>query len=99
MSGRIRDAQIENSKRDYTNIEQMRTTEITGIGIKWPHTYGTKRTGGLEFKKSNIASLRNVKRDKCDVCLSEKLAIMKDKDSRSINKRTELMNKCPRHKV
>ena len=35
--------------------------------------------------------------DKCDVCLSEKLAIMKDKDSRSINKRTELMNKC-RHK-
>ena len=28
---------------------------------------------------------------------SEKLAIMKDKDSRSINKRTELMNKC-RHK-
>ena len=53
----------------------------------------------MEFKKSNIASLRNVKRDKCDVCLSEKLAIMKDKDSRSINKRTELMNKCPRHKV
>ena len=35
--------------------------------------------------------------DKCDVCQSEKLAIMKDKDSRSINKRTELMNKC-RHK-
>ena len=35
--------------------------------------------------------------DKCDVCLSEKLAIMKDKDSRSIIKRTELMNNC-RHK-
>ena len=35
--------------------------------------------------------------DKCDVCLSEKLAIMKDNDRRSINKRTELMNKC-RHK-
>ena len=35
--------------------------------------------------------------DKCDVCLSEKLAIMKDKDRRSINKRTEVMNKC-RHK-
>ena len=31
------------------------------------------------------------------MCLSEKLAIMKDKDSRSINKKTELVNKC-RHK-
>ena len=30
-------------------------------------------------------------------CLSEKLTIMKDKDSRSLNKRSELMNKC-RHK-
>ena len=35
--------------------------------------------------------------NKCDVCLSEKLAIMKNKDSRSLNKRSELNNKC-RHK-
>ena len=35
--------------------------------------------------------------NKCDVCLSEKLVIMKDKDGRSLNKRTELLNKC-RHK-
>ena len=32
--------------------------------------------------------------DKCDVCLSEKLAIMKNKDPRSLNKRSEFMNKC-----
>ena len=72
----------------------MRTTQKTGIGLKWPHISGTKRTRGLEFKRLNVTSSRNVGGDKCDVCLSEKLAIMKDKDSRSINKRTELMNKC-----
>ena len=32
--------------------------------------------------------------DKCDVCLTEKLFIMKDKDPNSLNKRSELMNKC-----
>ena len=31
---------------------------------------------------------------KCDVCLSEKLLIMKNRDPRSLNKRTELMNSC-----
>ena len=30
----------------------------------------------------------------CQVCLSEKKEIMKDYDKRSLNKRTELMNKC-----
>ena len=45
----------------------------------------------------NICQQYTAEGDKCDVRLSEKLAIMKDKDSRSINKRTELMNKC-KHK-
>ena len=36
--------------------------------------------------------------DKCDVCLSEKLCIMKNKDIRSLNKRGELMNTC-RHRA
>ena len=36
--------------------------------------------------------------DKCDVCLSEKLRIMKNKDIRSLNKRGELMNMC-RHRA
>ena len=31
---------------------------------------------------------------KCDLCLSEKLLIMKNRDPRSLNKRTELMNSC-----
>ena len=35
---------------------------------------------------------------KCDVCVSEKFAIMKNKNSNSLNKRTELMSAC-RHKA
>ena len=31
---------------------------------------------------------------KCDLCLTEKLCIMKDRDPRSLNRRTELMNSC-----
>ena len=31
---------------------------------------------------------------KCDVCLTEKLSIMKNRDPRSLNKRSELMNTC-----
>ena len=46
LSGAIRDAQIENSKRDYMNIGQMQTSEITDIGQKWQRTSGIKRTGG-----------------------------------------------------
>ena len=32
--------------------------------------------------------------DTCDVCLTEKLCIMKDKNPQSLNKRSELTNKC-----
>ena len=32
---------------------------------------------------------------KCDVCLTEKLLILKDKGMSSLNKRSELMRKCP----
>ena len=35
---------------------------------------------------------------KCDVCISEKLAIMKGKDLNTLNRRTELMAAC-RHKT
>ena len=31
---------------------------------------------------------------KCDVCLTEKLSIMKNRDPRSLNQRSELMNTC-----
>ena len=31
---------------------------------------------------------------KCDVCLTEKLSIMKNRDPRSLNKLSELMNTC-----
>ena len=38
----------------------------------------------------------------CDVCLSEKLAIMKTDDNNALNRRCELMNRCVhkwRHKL
>ena len=33
-------------------------------------------------------------RSKCDVCVTEKLCIMKNKSPNSLNKRSELTNKC-----
>ena len=32
---------------------------------------------------------------KCDVCLSEKLLILRSKDPHLLNKRSELMSRCP----
>ena len=32
---------------------------------------------------------------KCDICLTEKLMILKEKGLTSLNKRSELMYKCP----
>ena len=65
------------------------------------HIWNKKDRGiGIQEVKYNIVKKCHkytAGGDKCDVCLSEKLAIMKDNDRRSINKRTELMNKC-RHK-
>ena len=61
-----------------------------------------KKDKGVNIKEVKYEILKKCHRylaggNKCDVCLSEKLAIMKDKDSRSLNKRTELNNKC-RHR-
>ena len=65
------------------------------------HIWNKKDRGiGIQEVKYNIVKKCHkytAGGDKCDVCLSEKLTIMKDKDSRSINKRTDYMNKC-RHK-
>ena len=57
-----------------------------GIGIR-----------DVEYQIAKKCHSYVVGRDKRNVCLSEKQAIMKDKDGRSLNKRTELLNKC-RHK-
>ena len=89
-------------KEDYTSTEQMRTIGTTDPGQKCLHISGIKRTGGIGIQdvRYNIVKKCHpylVGRDRCDVCLSKKLAIMKGKDTRSMNKRTEFMNKC-RHK-
>ena len=63
-----------------------------------------KKNSGLN---SLVVNTENVKRQiqrkcqkyypdsrMCDVCLSEKLAIMENKEHNSLNQRTELMNRC-----
>ena len=62
------------------------------------HVWNKNEKGiGIQDTDSQKVSPVSCRGDAYDVCLSEKLAIMKEKDSRSLNKRTELMNKC-RHK-
>ena len=55
------------------------------------HIWNKKDRGiGIQEVKYNIVKKCHkytAGGDKCDVCLSEKLAIMKDNDNRSINKR------------
>ena len=67
----------------------------------------TKLAGYIWAKKDEGIEIRNIKWEvlnkchkyapgegKCDVCLSEKLSIMKNREPNSLNKRSELMNKC-----
>ena len=80
----------ENSKRT-SMATYIWTKKDSGVGIK------SVKWEVLKKCHSYIAG-----GDKCDVCLSEKLAILKQKDPRSLNKRSELMNKCLhrwRHKL
>ena len=61
-----------------------------------------KRDEGVEIKEVKWEILKKCQKyepggRKCDVCLSEKLIIMKDRDPNSLNKRSELNNSC-RHR-
>ena len=61
-----------------------------------------KKDKGVEVTSTKWEVVKKCQRygpgqKKCDVCISEKLAIMKDKDSNTLNRRTELMATC-RHK-
>ena len=79
----------------------MNGIESYGRTPSWQHTFGRRSGVGIEEVKWEILK-QCVKYapggDKCDVCLSEKLCIMKNKDNRSLNKRGELMNTC-RHRA
>ena len=88
-------------KRYYGHVADMRDRE---------NSKNTRLAEYIWHKKDSGIDITNVKwkilkechgyqpgGDKCDVCLTEKLLIMKNKEDNSLNKRTELMNKC-RHK-
>ena len=56
----------------------------------------------MEIREVKWEVLRKCRRyepggDRCDVCLAEKLSIMKNKDTRSLNRCSELMNTCRHH--
>ena len=73
------------------------------------HTF-TRLAGYVWEKKDQRVDINSYKWDilkkcsayqpgqkKCDLCLTEKMMIMKDRDPRSLNERSELMNSC-RHR-
>ena len=74
------------------------------------HRTHTKLAGYVWRKKDQNVTIDNYKWEirkkcftyqpggkKCDLCLTEKMLIMKDRDPHSLNQRTELMNSC-RHR-
>ena len=71
------------------------------------HRTFTKLAGYVWQKKDQSVNITNYKWEilrkcstyqpgqrKCDLCLTEKMMIMKDRDPRTLNKRSELMNSC-----
>ena len=70
------------------STEQMLTPVATERRQKWQDTPDPKRQIIRKCQKYTPGSRI------CDVCLSEKLAIMENKEYNSLNQRTELMNRC-----
>ena len=79
-------------KADAKNRELRTNTKLAGY--IWE-----KKDAGIDIASIKWQILKKCHKytpgcDKCDVCLTEKLAIMKNRDTVSLNKRSELMNKC-----
>ena len=77
---------------DMKNKEHRKNTTLAGY--IWD-----KRDEGIPIKSVKWEIVKKCHKykaggDMCDVCLSEKLAIMKAQDNSSLNRRCELMNRC-----
>ena len=77
---------------DMRNSEARKSTKLSGY--VWD-----KKDEGIEIKSIKWEIIKQCHTykagaDKCDVCLSEKLAIMNNKERNSLNKRSELMSRC-----
>ena len=77
---------------DLSKSENRKNTKLAGY--VWD-----KRDAGIEVTSIKWEIEKECQKyapggDQCDVCLTEKMFIMKNKDPRSINKRSELMNSC-----
>ena len=84
--------------RHYEHVGDMRDKERRKRTKLATHVWSKKDRGvgvkSIEWKILKKCYKYVAGGDKCDVCLSEKLAIMEDTDPRTLNRRTELMNKC-----
>ena len=77
---------------DMRNSEARKSTKLSGY--VWD-----KKDEGVDIKSIKWEIIKKCHTykaggDKCDVCLTEKLAIMSNKERNSLNKRSELMSRC-----
>ena len=85
-------------KRHYTHdgdtkTSSRRSVTALGGGFIWE----MKHQAEVKWEFLKLCNLYKPCSRACDVCLQEKLIIMKDRDPRYLNKRSELMITC-RHK-
>ena len=90
-------------KRLYKHHADRRDREKLEHATAMSTYFWKKRDEGVDITDTSWEILRKCRPyepggKSCDLCLSEKLFIMKNTDSRSLNKRSELLNAC-RHRV
>ena len=89
-------------KRHYGHTSDLRNEKHRNNTSMAAHVWN-KKDRGIEVTNTKWEVVKKCQKygpgqKKCDVCISEKLAIMKDRDLNTLNRRTELMATC-RHKT
>ena len=88
-------------KRHYGHISDMKHKEnrknTSLAGYIWEKKDAGKQIVDIKWEILKECTKYQPGNNSCDVCLSEKLCIMKENNSNTLNRRSELMNKC-RHK-
>ena len=88
-------------KRHYGHTSDLRNEKYRNNTSMATHIWD-KKDKGIEVSSTKWEIMKKCQKyepgqKKCDVCVSEKLEIMKNRDPKTLNKRTELMATC-RHK-
>ena len=85
-------------KRHYGHTSDLRNEKHRNNTSMAAHVWN-KKDRGIEVTNTKWEVVKKCQKygpgqKKCDVCISEKLAIMKDRDLNTLNRRTELMATC-----